>query len=140
MKGMKLRTAKGRQASQELEEDFYELTHHEDELINQRLTWLLTSQALLFAGYAVLVTKDKEKDKGLMAPEQFQAVLDWLPRLGMTISALILIGIIGAIIASLMLVKRYERPHPGVSWVTTIFGWIPAVLFPIVFIVVWLLL
>jgi hypothetical protein len=121
----------------EQEKNYFELIHHEDDLINHRLTWLLASQSLLFAGYAVLVTKDREQNKSLVTPEQFQAALKWVPILGMSIALLILIGIIAAVIASIILVKRSGRKEAGVAWLTSVLGWVTALLFPIGFLVAW---
>lgn len=47
-----------------------ELVVHEDNLSNQRLTWLFNSQALLFAAFALIFQALLKKD---MAPEDVQA-------------------------------------------------------------------
>ena len=31
---------------------------HEDNLVNNRLTWLILSQTILFAGYGILITRN----------------------------------------------------------------------------------
>lgn len=117
------------------EEDYFELSHHEDELINHRLTWLIGSQSLLFAGYAVLLAVEKEKVSSI---EQWQLALHWLPVLGISISSLILIGIVSAVIASCILKVRFSRATFGVHWATTWGGWLTALLFPVAFIVAWI--
>ena len=68
----------------------------EHELINRRLTWLLTSQTILFAALAFAQGKD--------IPEDAQASLffDVVTRLGFWISILILIGVVMGVIAKCM--------------------------------------
>lgn len=90
------------------EEGYFELAHHEDELINHRLTWLIGSQSLLFAGYAVLLTV--EKDKLAASIEKIQLALYWLPFLGISVALLILVGIVSAVTASCILKVRFRRP------------------------------
>ncbi len=123
------------------EDEYYKFTHHEDDLINHRLTWLLGSQSLLFAGYAVLITKDKEIGKAPIAPEQFKAAMTWIPYLGIGIAVLILIGIVGAVWASLILHRRAKTKglvsNVGVYWLTSLCGFLPALLFPVAFMTAW---
>lgn len=118
------------------EDEYFALSHHEDELINHRLTWLIGSQSLLFAGYALLLAV--EKDKIAISIDKWVAALYWLPRLGVAISALVLVGIAAAIVASTILKHRYKRKTFGVHWATTCGGWLAALLFPVVFCIAWI--
>jgi hypothetical protein len=107
----------------------------EVEAANHRLVWLLGSQSVLFAGYAVLLAANA--DKG--APNAALALLEtWLPRLGGAISALLLVGMIAGALSS-WLSRRTTggfgstRLQLAARWA----GWAPALLLPVLFIVVW---
>ena len=43
--------------------EYLEPIRHEQGLINRRLTWLLTSQSMLFAAYGIMLTSEKLKDQ-----------------------------------------------------------------------------
>lgn len=116
---------------------YLQLTHHEDDLINQRLTWLIASQSLLFTGYAVLVATGT----GRLASNATM----WLPVLGVSMAAIIWVGTLGAVVARLVLHQRLRRRRHGhrllgVHWVTTAMGWTPGVLLPILFLLTWVML
>ena len=114
----------------------------ENALINQRLTWLLASQSILFAGFGVLVATG-----GSEATENFLEYLTWL---GIGSCAVILFGIFAAAFAQFyiwkdlnstkegVLVARAERTRFGVRGWTTISGLIAAMLLPSLFLAVWL--
>ena len=125
------------------EGEYHEHRQFEDQLINHRLTWLLGCESLLFAGYAVLLTKEKVKD-GLIAQHQFNSALKWIPWLGIGVATLIEIGIIAAIWASVILWLRPElgnhAKNLGVFWGTTILGWIPPLVLPLLFSGAWILM
>lgn len=126
-----------RRRQAEAEDAYYELSHHEDDLINQRLTWLIASQSLLFAGYAVLLTAEREKVEA--SKHLLDALAKWLPLLGVGLAALAFIGVLAAVVASTILKVRYKRPTFGVHWSTTWAGWVVALLFPVLFAAAWLL-
>jgi len=117
------------------DEQYFELSHHEDELINHRLTWLIGSQSLLFAGYALLLGVDTSSPA--FPIERWNLAVQWFPWLGIFISSLIFLGILSAIIASTILKIRFDREDFGVHVLTTLGGWSTALLFPVAFAVVW---
>jgi uncharacterized membrane protein len=73
-------------------EKYWDLKNKEDELMSQRLGWLLTSQIVLFAAYGILI-----KD---IPPESSKRLIYVIEGFGITIACLILIGILAAITAS----------------------------------------
>lgn len=114
--------------------EFLERKHYEHELINRRLTWLLTSQSLLFAAYGLVYASNKLQD-------QVSKITHGIALVGMVIAGIIWVGIVAAIIASLYLwidVKQKDPAVPlGVRTGTTLLGWIPDVFLPLVFIFAW---
>ena len=111
----------------------------EHELINRRLTWLLTSQSILFAALAFVLGKDID-------PVQQKAFLLVVPMLALVISLSILIGVIMAIIAKFTIWKQYKKEQIlpdlplGVSTRITRIALIPDLFIPIAFIAAWLCL
>ena len=136
--------------SDEQTEDFYMefsperrryllLAHHEDNLIDKRLTWLIATQALFFAGYGVVL------EKYINAPNddaklQYQIIVNILPIVAGTVSFLILLGIIAAIVAMYILRERFGVKHVGIHIMPTVLGLMPATIIPIVFIIAWVVL
>lgn len=57
---------------------------HEDELINQRLNWLLLSQGLLFAAFTALVTADTSKIA--INLKTFYSIAAWIPITGLALN------------------------------------------------------
>jgi hypothetical protein len=110
----------------------HRLFHHEDDLINHRLTWLIGSESLLFTGYAVLVS-------GVASGSVAQTVR-WLPLLGIAVAGTIWVGILGAVAASLILKRRYGQHTLGIHWLTTAMGWAPGTLLPLIFMTTWTVL
>jgi len=71
---------------------------HEDNLVNQRLSWILTSQAFLLTGYAILLNAPID----LRSPMHVRhhGLLMWLiPLTGIVTVLLIWLAILGALIA-----------------------------------------
>ena len=105
----------------------------EHELINRRLTWLLTSQSILFAAIAFVLGKEKLTDEQLL----FSKIISVL---GMSIAFAILIGIIMGIAAKIITwqdSKKEGIKHFGVrTWITCM-AFIPDVFMPIAFGVAW---
>lgn len=102
-----------------------DLWEAEDELINQRLNWLLTSQSLLFVAYGVLTKYSK-----------LEHLITIIPQIGLLICIFILIGILAAVAAQIYLSRKYGPV--GVWWPTTIAGWITAAGLPSSFIYAWI--
>lgn len=123
-------------------EKYWELRHREEELISQRLSWLLTSQIVLFAAYGILLKENLPSGNN-------QRLVDIIEGLGLTIASLIFIGIAAAITASYILYRKVnsktenplnEKQTLGVHPVLTIIGWLVAALIPVIFIVAWIML
>lgn len=116
--------------------------HHlqtEHELINRRLTWLLTSQSILFAALAFVLGKDIDAAR--------QAVfLLVVPILALVISLSILIGVIMAIIAKFTIWKQYKKEQNLPEYPLGVRTWItrgalvPDMLIPLAFIIAWICL
>ncbi len=109
-------------------EKYWELRSKEEDLISQRLGWLLTSQIVLFAVFGVLL-------KDNVPLKNFKRLPYIIEGLGITIACLILIGIIAAIIASSILYRKVnnkinnpsgEKQTLGVLPILTITGWLVA--------------
>jgi hypothetical protein len=120
---------------------YYEYLSHqigrEDSLVNNRLTWLLTTQGLLFAAFALVLEKDGAQ---LLKNELIKV----LPLVGIVLSILCLLGVVGAIVTIRGLQKRWRKldydfaPPPcgvGCAWG---FGFIPSLGLPLSFLYAWL--
>ena len=118
--------------------DEYEVYSHrmqfEHELINRRITWLLTSETILFAAYSFAL-ENKESP-----------FLEIVASVGLWISLSVFLGVIAAILAKLTL-WRYFRRVPGNEkepfWVhtgITFIGFVPDLVLPIVFALAWIAL
>jgi hypothetical protein len=105
---------------------------YENELMNQRLNWLLASQTLLFAGYgAVLSASLRQQIKESIAKVAvtlgaFSALLIWL-------------GIIAAFGASIHLTMQFGDQDfiKGLFAWTNLVGWSVPFLLPLLFIGAW---
>ena len=103
----------------------------EHQLINRRLTWLLTSQSVLFAAYG-FATRPQTP------PTVFLIVT---PIAGAVISGLILIGVVCGILAKYFAWDEFKVKYPrepfGVkTWITFV-AFVPDVLLPVVFAGAW---
>ena len=125
-----------------MNKDAYDrLGHHEDDLVNHRLTWLLLSQTVLFAGFGQIVVAEKIPEASK------QAILTAIILVGGGSSVLIWLGVLGAVLAGLYLwkdtndharkQKTGEQIRLGVRWWTTWLGWTPPLTLPILFVCVW---
>lgn len=116
----------------------YSRWFNEDALVNQRLTWLLLAQGLLFAAYGTVAIKavDACDDKA----DYLVSVLGLISTVGSIFAVLIFFGI-GAAVAAQWILHRRRRPSReqiGVHTTTTIIGWITCLSVPVVFFVAWL--
>ncbi len=104
----------------------------EHELINRRVTWLLTSQTILFAAYGIVLTSS-------LPSELF---LKTLPVIGAVIAVLVWAGILasfGAKICTWHDFKESGNPNEP-FWVRTYITWIgfiPELALPLVFAFAW---
>lgn len=102
--------------------------------MNQRITWLLTSQTILFAAYGFTLTA-----KGKLAIN-FQTVI---AASGMTAAILMLIGILAGLHAKRAVWRDYRKGYnPRQKWgVRTGATWaclVPDVFTPVVFVGAWM--
>jgi hypothetical protein len=120
---------------------------HEDNLIVQRLSWMVASQSFLFTAYAIVLN-------GLTAPvqafvEQQRLLFRLIPAVAILTCVLIYISILAAVRAIGSLRRSYrsrfgqeERDLPGIQTdkLTRRLGMAAPALLPLVFIAVWLFL
>ena len=95
--------------------EFHERERFEHDLINRRLTWLFTSQSVLFAAYGVATRAQKSDNP--------HAFLKMTAISGSVISSLILLGVIAAFIAKRTVWKEYQKTVPSAqfgvkTWIT----------------------
>ncbi len=115
---------------------------HEDNLVNQRITWLLVSQGLLFAGYggALGILGDDCISSNKIANLFIQNV----PYLGAGLSILSMIGVVMGLLAQEVLRKKNEDVRAFqdgnefiVASLIRRLAWIMSVGIPIAFIIFW---
>lgn len=119
---------------------------HEDNLISQRLSWLLASQAFLFTAYAItlngpvqLHSQTYERHVGLL--------ILMLPIIGIATAVLIWVAILAGLSAMQSLRKDFRRsvenvlpegvPAIQTSGAVLLAGHLGPVVIPMVFLVVW---
>jgi hypothetical protein len=127
---------------------------HEDDLISQRLSWLLNAHAIVGAGYAWLRHRMAEVATEIAAQSdarlpllayrgQLSVLADALWWIGVCVSVFVLLGIVAAIVAQRRLARDYQaRGYAftlGVSTATTDAGAAVAVALPLVCVAGWLL-
>ena len=77
-----------------------EQLQHEDNLITQRLSWLMGSQAFLFTAYAI-VLNSPERPKNFLVGSLQDYFLGTLPVVSLLCAALIYVSIIAGVLAML---------------------------------------
>lgn len=115
--------------------EYAERRKFEHELINRRVTWLLTSQTILFAAYAVALDKSGE---GLF--------LRTVAFTGAAIAILVFFGINAAFAAKYCTWQDFKDTSGNATeqfwvrtWITYV-GFIPEFTLPLVFTVAWAIL
>jgi len=108
----------------------------EDALVNNRVTWLLQSQVILFAAYGLLAKSGPEK---AISPDRLENLLAALPWLGFSIGLAITLGIHAAWTAQKVLYGLYKEQGitVGVHSVTTTAGRMPGRALPLIFAAGW---
>ena len=123
---------------------------HEDELIVQRLSWLVASQSFLFTAYAIVLnglTATPQPATETVIHQQLR-LSGLIPLAAIMTCALIYIGIIAAVKAIASLRRSYRSRFPSDETVpgiqaddlTRALGLVAPLLLPLVFIGVWLYL
>ena len=124
---------------------------HEDNLISQRLSWLVASQSFLFTAYAIVLNELGTPDTPTAAEvmEQRQLLFRLIPIVAVLTCGFISMSILAAVRAIVMLRDLYRArvaetnpvlPPIQTSVVTRRMGLLAPLLLPVVFICVWLFL
>lgn len=122
---------------------------HEDNLIVQRLAWLVASQSFLFTAYAITtngLSSLEPKTAGRFL-EQAALLFRLIPTVAICIALLIYISILAALRATRQIRKLYqakpvspELPPLQTSATTRLLGLSAPLLLPLLFVSVWLVL
>jgi hypothetical protein len=114
----------------QVRDDSFEKLRFEHELINRRITWLLSSQTILFAAYGVAL--------GTAQAGMAETFLKVTALSGIVIAGLIFIGVVAGILAKRTVWKDSRKKQFGIrTWITYV-ALIPDILLPVVFAVAWL--
>jgi hypothetical protein len=112
---------------------------HEDNLINHRVSWLVTSQALFFAAYAIGFTASPDNE--IMPAGELKRVLLVIALLALFTAALTSMSIAAAVAAltKLRLIGRTSslRPPLASENPARFFGMLAPMALPLLFIFVW---
>ena len=121
---------------------------HEDNLITQRLSWLMGSQAFLFTAYAIVLNGPERPKSALIGALQ-DYLLGILPAVGLLSAVLIYVSIIAGVIA-MFGIHRLARnfcddavfrfPPLRRRKLTWYLGFASPLFLPPIFITVWLLI
>jgi hypothetical protein len=115
---------------------------HEDDLINQRISWLVSSQSFLLSAYAITlngITGDRGHPHGAIQ----EKLIDFLPLVGIACVILVLIALIGGLYAIRDLRQLAVERFPGDLFYLVckrkwqLLGVSAPVLIPFVFLVIW---
>jgi hypothetical protein len=128
---------------------FRDRIEHEDNLIIQRLSWLVASQSFLFTAYAITtnaLTNLDPKATGRFV-EQAGLLFRLLPTVAICVALLIYISILAALRAIRQIRRIYQsRPAPAdlppiqTAATTRLLGLSAPLLLPLLFVSVWLVL
>jgi hypothetical protein len=133
--------------------DWYRLfrnrIEHEDNLIIQRLSWLVASQAFLFSAYAITTSglSSRAGQPGSSFQDQALLLFRLIPVVAICIAVLIYISILAALKGIRELRRLYEAKglrHEGppiqTSKTARLLGLAAPLVLPVLFVAVWLLL
>jgi len=126
-------------------ETIRERIEHEDNLLNQRVSWIVSSQAFLLTGYAMLLNAPMQ-----LRNEEFvrahTLLMKLVPLTSIIVTALLWFSVLAGILAMHDLRAR-ARTHPGYEAshiqgrpLTRVIGLTTPALVPVVFLITWLLL
>jgi hypothetical protein len=120
---------------------------HEDNLINQRVSWFVTAQAFLFTAYAIVLNAPPQVRLQSFATQQ-EILFSLIPVVAIGVSILIYITIIAAMLAMANL-RRMVKDHvddstllpPVQGYRQTFFlGQATPILIPFLFMISWIVL
>jgi hypothetical protein len=120
---------------------------HEDNLINQRLSWFVAAQAFLFSAYAILLNAPSQVRLQRFATQQ-EILFFLIPVVAIGMSILIYITVIAAMLAMANLrrlleshVKEEELLPPVQGYrQTLLLGQASPILMPFLFMITWIVL
>ena len=123
---------------------------HEDNLVMQRLSWLMASQSFLFTEYAIVtnaLTNSMGNNRGMIFAGRLSALEDLISIVSLLNRLLIFVSILAAL-KSIRELRREYRNQVGnlegmalqTSRVTRLLGLSAPVILPLVFVMVWLFL
>jgi hypothetical protein len=132
-------------------EDVYRLfrgrIEHEDNLIMQRLSWLVASQSFLFTAYAITTNGLSESKAAGGFLEQSALLFRLIPTVAICVALLIYISILAALRAIRQIRRLYqarsvppELPPIQTAATTRLLGLSAPLLLPLLFVSVWLVL
>jgi len=104
----------------------------EHDLLNRYLTWLITSESVLFAAYGLTFRQDVFGD-----PTFFRRVTAGS---GLAIAILILLGIVAGILAKFTIRRDAKLPQLGVRTWITVMALLADVSLPLTFAFAWALI
>ena len=120
---------------------------HEDNLITQRLSWLMGSQAFLFTAYAIVLNSPERPKNALIGSLQ-DFLLRSVPVVSLLCGVLIYVSIIAGVLAMLNIHRSARNFCSDVAVgfppirgreLTLYMGFASPLLLPPIFIIVWLL-
>ena len=129
-----------------------ERIEHEDNLVVQRLSWLVASQSFLFTAYAIVsngLMSQPAQPACLHFGEQLQLLFQLIPIVATLTCILIYISILAAVVTMRRLRNSYRSrfgpEEDGLPPIMTaapirLFGFVAPGLLPLVFAAVWLVL
>lgn len=123
---------------------------HEDNLVMQRLSWLMASQSFLFTAYAIVsnaLSNSIANNSGTVFVKRLSALEDIVPIVALLNSLLIFVSILAALKAIRELRWEYHN-LPGnlevltlqTNRATRMLGFSAPVILPLLFLAVWLFL
>ena len=122
---------------------YYEFLSHqierEDGLVNNRLTWMVATQGLLFTAIALVARSNTT------IPNLIETLTKWLPVTGMFLSFACFLGVLGATIAINDLMKEWDLlsktykggPRPFGGTIAASLGLVLRFSLPILLFAVW---
>ena len=118
---------------------------HEDNLLNQRVAWVVSSQAFLLTGYAILLNGPAQFGSEALRQAR-DLLMTLIPLTSIAVTALIWVAILAAILAMRDLrISASRHPSDGATYIqgralTRRVGLTVPVVIPLVFLTTWLLL
>jgi hypothetical protein len=120
---------------------------HEDNLIVQRLSWLMAAQSFFFTGYAIIANASPQARSPLLAKQQ-DLLFNIIPAVACISDILIFCSVIAGVLALGRLRRAYAAhvnavggfPEIHASRLIRALGMGSPILLPLVFLIAWLIL